>query len=117
MTGPLDPEAMRRSVEDLRYGWVVCCCSEVPGMRLGEHVETLIFNADEEKALFQMFGIAEEAANRWNANVALAQRLGELMPGDTSLVIVTACSEQAAAFECCRFIAEAFEIRVPVWTG
>lgn len=115
MTGPLDAEAMRRAVEDLRFGWVVSCFSEVPGNRMGEPVDTLIFTADEETALFQMFAIAEEAAQRWDANVSLAQRLGELMPGDASLVVVAACSEQAAAFDCCRYVADMVAKRVPVW--
>jgi molybdopterin synthase catalytic subunit len=117
MTGALDPEAMRRSVENLSYSAVVVYCAEVPGTRLGESIETLMFSADEERALFQMFAITEEAANRWDANVAIAQRLGELMPGDSSLVIVAACSDQSAAFDCCRFIAENVAERVPVQVG
>jgi molybdopterin synthase catalytic subunit len=117
MTGALDPEAMRRSVENLTYSAVVVYCAELPGTRSGQPVDTLIFTADEERALFQMFAIAEEAANRWDANVAIAQRLGELMPGDSSLVIVAACSEQARAFECCRFIAANVAETVPVHVG
>ncbi|MFI5384638.1 MAG: molybdenum cofactor biosynthesis protein MoaE [Fimbriimonadales bacterium] len=114
MTGALDPEAMRRSVENLSYGAVASYCAEVPGTRQGAPVDTLIFFADEEQALFQMFAIAEEASKRWDANVALAQRLGELMPGDSSLVIVVACTDRGDAFDCCRYVADQFAARVPV---
>src|SRR5437016_4689667 len=92
MGGPLDAEAMRRSVENLSYAAVVVYCAEIAGTRQGQPVDTLVITADEERALFQMFAITEEAAKRWDANVAVAHRLGEVMPGDTSLVIAAACS-------------------------
>ena len=114
MSGPLDAEAMRRSVENLSYSGVVCYCAEIPGSRQGEQIDTLILSVDEERALFQMFSIAEEASTRWDANVSVAQRLGELMPGDSLLVIVAACAERDQAFDCCRFVADQMAERVPV---
>jgi molybdopterin synthase catalytic subunit len=114
MTGPLDTEALRRSVENLSYGAVVTYCSEVPGTRQGAPVDTLTFTADEEQALLQMFAIAEQASKRWDANVAIAQRLGDLMPGEASLVVATACSDRQDAFDCCRFVCDGFAERVPV---
>lgn len=110
MTGPLDPEAMRRSVENLTFGAVVSSSASVTG------VESVRFLADEERALFQMFAMAEEAARKWDANVSIAQRLGELMPGDTALVIVVACGDRNAAHECCRFLSDRMAGDVPVWT-
>jgi len=115
MTGALDAEAMKRSVENLAYDAVVVYSAQVPGTREGAPVDTLIFNAEEERALFQMFAIAEDAAQKWDANVALAQRLGELIPGDTSLCIAVACVDWEDAFECCRSIAGSIAERVPVW--
>ena len=115
MTGALDAEAMKRSVENLAYDAVVVYSAQVPGTRDGAPVETILFTADEENALFQMFAIAEESAIQWDANVALAQRLGELIPGDTSLCVAVACVDWEDAFECSHSIAAKIAERVPVW--
>ncbi|HVT14184.1 MAG TPA: molybdenum cofactor biosynthesis protein MoaE [Fimbriimonadaceae bacterium] len=109
MTGPLDPEAIRRSVENLGYGSVVTLCAQVSGSQAGH---TVAYSTDEATALQEMFAAAEEAVKRWDANVSLAQRLGDLIPGDISRVVVAACAEQAAAFNCCRFIADRIAERV-----
>lgn len=114
MTGPLDSEAMRRSVENLAYGAITSYVAAVPGTKQGHPVETMTFTADEERALFQMFAIAEEAANRWDANVSVAQRLGELIPGDTSLVIMIAAADREAALDCCRFVSDRIA-EAPIW--
>lgn len=108
MPGPLDPEAIRRSVEDLNLPAVVVYCAEAAGS--GRQT----ISTDEERALFQMFAIAEESANRWKAHVALAQRLGEVMSGDVTLVVAAACDSVDRAFACGRFMAEQVGQRVPV---
>jgi|GEM_PF-4899911 len=115
VTGALDAEAMKRSVENLAYDAVVVYSAQVPGTRDGAPVETMVFNADEEKALFQMFAIAEDSSQRWDANVSVAQRLGELIPGDTSLCIAVACIDWEDAFECSHTIARKIAEAVPVW--
>lgn len=99
MGGPLDVEAMRRSVEDLAHGEVVTYFHEVVG-----GIKT--YQADEERALFAMFAVAEEVAGRWDANITIAQRLGELMPGEVTLVIAVAGDSRERAFAGCRFAAE-----------
>jgi molybdopterin synthase catalytic subunit len=116
MTGPLDAEGMRRSVENLAYGSVASYLAEVPGTKQGQPVEMMRFIADEERALFQMFAIAEEAANRWDANVSVAQRLGDLIPGDTSLIIMVAGADRESALDCCRFVSDRLSNQVPIWS-
>lgn len=115
ITAAPDPDAMRRSVENLAYSEVVSYFSEAPGTRHGQPVDKLVYTADEEKALFQMFAIAEEAAKRWDANVSVTHRLGELIPGDVALAVVAAASTRSAAFDCCKFVSDGVAERAPIW--
>ena len=114
-TEPIDVSTLVDSVKDVRYGGVVTFTGEVRAVTGEMDTSKLIYEAHESMALKQMRLIAEEAAEKWNANVAIAHRIGELEPGAIAVVCVAACAHRAEAFDCCRFLIDRTKDDVPIW--
>ena len=63
----------------------------------------LDYEAYEEMALEQMRGLAAEAVTKFGVrDVALVHRLGRLVVGETSVLVVVASAHRGAAFDACR---------------
>jgi molybdopterin synthase catalytic subunit len=112
---PLDVSTLADSVKDVRYGGVVTFSGEVRSITGDLDTSKLIYEAHKGMALAQMERIAQEAANRWDANVAVAHRIGELLPGDVAVYCVAACAHRAEAFDCCRHLIDRIKEDVPIW--
>jgi molybdopterin synthase catalytic subunit len=76
----------------------------------------LDYEAYREMALEQMRGLAGEAVERFGVrDVALVHRLGRLVVGETSVLIVVASAHRGAAFEACRWLIDTLKTTVPIW--
>jgi molybdopterin synthase catalytic subunit len=111
----IDPEEVRRSVEDEALGGVVLFCGEVRSVTGEIRTERVVYSAYEPMAIQEMVRIAQEAGGRWGARVAMVHRLGELLPGEIAVVTAAACPHRSEAFECCRFLIDQLKRDVPIW--
>jgi molybdopterin synthase catalytic subunit len=76
----------------------------------------LDYEAYREMALGQMRGLAVEAVTRFGVrDVALVHRLGRLMVGETSVLVVVASAHRGAAFDACRWLIDTLKKSVPIW--
>ena len=76
----------------------------------------LDYEAYEEMALKQMQGLAAEAVAKFGVrDVAVVHRLGRLVVGETSVLIVVASAHRGAAFEACRWLIDTLKKTVPIW--
>jgi molybdopterin synthase catalytic subunit len=76
----------------------------------------LDYEAYREMALEKMKGLASEAIERFGVrDVAMVHRLGRLMVGETSVLIVVASAHRGAAFEACRWLIDTLKKTVPIW--
>ena len=76
----------------------------------------LDYEAYREMALEKMRGLADEAVERFGVReVALVHRLGRLMVGETSVLIVVASAHRGAAFDACRWLIDTLKKTVPIW--
>ena len=76
----------------------------------------LDYEAYREMALEQMRGLAKDAVVRFGVrDVALVHRLGRLVVGETSVLIVVASAHRGAAFEACRWCIDTLKKTVPIW--
>ncbi|WP_433966120.1 molybdenum cofactor biosynthesis protein MoaE [Tunturiibacter gelidiferens] len=76
----------------------------------------LDYEAYREIALEKMRGLAGEAVERFGVrDVALVHRLGRLMVGETSVLIVVASAHRGAAFDACRWLIDTLKKTVPIW--
>jgi molybdopterin synthase catalytic subunit len=65
----------------------------------------LDYEAYREMALDQMRGLAAEAVTK----------LGRLVVGETSVVVVVASAHRGAAFDACRWLIDTLKKTVPIW--
>ena len=76
----------------------------------------LDYEAYREMALEQMQRLAGEAVEKFGVrDVATVHRLGRLMVGETSVLIVVASAHRASAFEACRWLIDTLKKTVPIW--
>jgi molybdopterin synthase catalytic subunit len=47
--------------------------------------------------------------------VALVHRLGRLVVGETSVVVVVVSAHRGAAFDACRWLIDTLKMTVPIW--
>ena len=82
----------------------------------GRRTLYLDYEAYEAMALTQMQGLRAEAMARFKVReVAIVHRLGRLLVGETSVLIVVASAHRGAAFEACRFVIDTLKKTVPIW--
>jgi MoaE-MoaD fusion protein len=82
----------------------------------GRETVHLDYEAYEEMALKQMLGLRDEAIAKFGVrDVAIMHRLGRLLVGETSVLIVVASAHRGAAFEACRWVIDTLKKTVPVW--
>ena len=76
----------------------------------------LDYEAYDEMALKQMESLAGQALSQFQIReVALVHRLGRLVIGETSVLIVVAAAHRAAAFDACRWLIDTLKRTVPIW--
>jgi len=76
----------------------------------------LDYEAYEEMALKQMMELRAEAIARFGVReVAIVHRLGRLVVGETSVLIVVSSAHRGAAFEACRWVIDTLKKTVPIW--
>jgi molybdopterin synthase catalytic subunit len=76
----------------------------------------LDYEAYREMALEQMRGLAAEAVTKFGIrDVALVHRLGRLVVGETSVVVVVVSAHRGAAFDACRWLIDTLKKTVPIW--
>jgi molybdopterin synthase catalytic subunit len=76
----------------------------------------LDYEAYREMALSQMKALAAEAVAKFGVrDVAVVHRLGRLLVGETSVLIVVASAHRGAAFDACRWLIDTLKKTVPIW--
>ena len=82
----------------------------------GRRTLYLDYEAYEGMALELMRGLAAEAVAKFGVReVAILHRLGRLVVGETSVLIVVASAHRGAAFEACRWVIDTLKKTVPIW--
>jgi len=76
----------------------------------------LDYEAYEEMASRQITELSEQAIARFGVRgVTLVHRLGRLLVGETSVLIVVASAHRAAAYEASRWLIDTLKKTVPIW--
>jgi molybdopterin synthase catalytic subunit len=82
----------------------------------GRKTIQLEYESYREMALEQMGRLASQAIEKYGVrDVALVHRLGRLMVGETSVLIVVVSAHRGAAFDACRWLIDTLKKTVPIW--
>jgi molybdopterin synthase catalytic subunit len=113
---PIDAAALQLEIKSGGDGAVCVFDGIVRDNTRGRETLHLDYEAYEEMALTQMQELAQQAVAKFGVrDVTLVHRLGRLMVGETSVLIVVASAHRGAAFEACRWLIDTLKKQVPIW--
>jgi molybdopterin synthase catalytic subunit len=113
---PIDPGAIVAGMKARGDGAVCVFDGIVRDNTRGRKTLYLDYEAYREMALEQMRRLAEDAIAKFGVReVAMVHRLGRLMVGETSVLIVVASAHRGAAFDACRWLIDTLKKTVPIW--
>jgi len=114
--GSLDAPGPFEDLSDGSDGAVLIFQGRVRETNEGRAVTGLGYQAYGEMAEKELRAICEEAATRFEVGaITAAHRIGELEPGEASVVIGVAAPHRAACYEASRFVIEEIKARLPIW--
>jgi molybdopterin synthase catalytic subunit len=112
----IDAEGVVRAIKAGADGAVCVFDGIVRDNTRGRRTLHLDYEAYEEMALRQMRLLRSEAIEHFGVReVAIVHRLGRLVVGETSVLIVVASAHRGAAFEACRWVIDTLKKTVPIW--
>ncbi len=101
---------------DTEVGALVTFSGIVRGTENGTAISGLAYEHYAGMAEAQMRLLAEEACARWSLRaVALVHRIGDVPPGESSVIVAAASGHRAEAFEAARHLIDELKARVPIW--
>jgi MoaE-MoaD fusion protein len=113
---PIDGAWLAAEVKQGEDGALVVFDGIVRNNTRGRKTLYLDYEAYEEMALKQMEQLAAEARAQFGVReVRVVHRLGRLMVGETSVLIVVASTHRGQAFEACRWVIDTLKKQVPIW--
>ena len=113
---PIDAETCLREIKAESDGAVCVFDGVVRNNTRGRQTLHLDYEAYEEMALQQMYGLRQEAIKRFGVReVLILHRLGRLTVGETSVFIAVASAHRGAAFDACRWVIDTLKKAVPIW--
>lgn len=113
---PIDGARLAADAKQGEDGAVVVFDGIVRNNTRGRKTLYLDYEAYEEMALKQMEELAVEALAKFGVReVRIVHRLGRLMVGETSVLVVVASAHRGQAFDACRWVIDTLKKQVPVW--
>ncbi len=114
--GPIDVASLEAAVQGRGYGAVVTFVGRARDRSDdGRTVTELEYEVYPEMADAVLQEIAREAAERWDAAVAVTHRHGIVPIGEAAVAIVTAAAHRDEAYQASRQVIEAIKERLPIW--
>ena len=82
-----------------------------------EAVDRLEYEAYEAQVAPRLAALAAEARRRWPAvgRLVMIHRVGELVVGDSAVVVVASSPHRPEAFAAARFCIDALKATIPIW--
>ncbi len=113
---PIDAGEITRAMKAGADGAVCVFDGIVRDNTRGRQTLHLDYEAYEEMALRQLRLLRAEAIEHFGVReVAIVHRLGRLLVGETSILIVVASAHRGAAFDACRWVIDTLKKTVPIW--
>jgi molybdopterin synthase catalytic subunit len=112
----IDAERLAIAAKRGEDGAVVVFDGIVRNNTRGRQTLYLDYEAYEEMAAKQMRELAAEARTRFGVrHVTIVHRLGRLMVGQTSVLVVVASAHRGHAYEASRWLIDTLKKTVPIW--
>ncbi|HWK06013.1 MAG TPA: molybdenum cofactor biosynthesis protein MoaE [Puia sp.] len=112
----LDLVELLRNAHHPGAGAVVLFSGEVRDNNRGRDVACLEYESYGPLASKMIRDILQEAKEKWNLQIVLAQhRIGKVAIGDTAVVVITASAHRSEAYAANRHIIDRIKHEAPIW--
>jgi len=113
---PIDIAGLRRELEAVGAGAVVCFEGRVRDHNDGRAVDGLSYQAYVELAEAEGRRIVDEARDKFAVeHIVCVHRIGDLALGNIAVWAGVSAAHRAAAFDACRYVIDQVKARVPIW--
>jgi len=113
---PIDPDALKRSLEAAQAGACVTFEGWVRNLNEGESVDALEYETHAAIAVSEGETVIAEALERFSVVKAeCVHRVGLLAIGDCAVWVGVSAEHRGAAFDACRYIIDEIKNRLPIW--
>lgn len=113
---PIDYAALTASVSQPGCGGVVLFLGTVREITGDRKTVALEYEAYPPVAEKKLAEIESQAREQWPiGDIAVAHRVGRLLPGEISVAVAVSCPHRQHAFEACQFIIDRIKEIVPIW--
>ena len=104
------------SQHDKTIGALACFVGLVRDINEGSQVGAMTLEHYPGMTEKSLQGIAEQAQSRWPLQgIRIIHRVGELLPSDQIVLVITASRHRHAAFESAEFIMDYLKSQAPFW--
>jgi molybdopterin synthase catalytic subunit len=113
---PLDIVGLLGKSHDPKAGALVLFSGDVRDNNLGKEVSYLEYEAHSSLAAKMIEEILQEAIEKWNLTLAVAQhRIGKVSVAESAVVVITASIHRKEAYLANRHIIDRIKHEVPIW--
>ena len=113
---PIDHAAVTDRVRSTLAGAVCTFLGTVREITGDRRTVALAYEAYAEMAEKKMAELEADARRRWPViELALVHRVGDLEPGEVSVVVAVSCPHRQDSFEACRWLIDTLKEVVPIW--
>jgi molybdopterin synthase catalytic subunit len=115
-SSPIDHAALTERVRANHAGAVCTFLGTVRDLTGDRKTLALRYEAYPEMALKKLAELEAEARARWPIiELALVHRIGDLGPGEVSVVVAVSTPHRHQAFDACRWLIDTLKDVVPIW--
>ena len=113
---PIDHAALTERLRANHAGAVCTFLGTVRDLTGDKTTLALRYEAYPEMALKKLAELETEARRRWPIiELALVHRIGDLGPGEVSVVVAVSTPHRHQAFDACRWLIDTLKEVVPIW--
>jgi len=99
-----------------KAGASVIFCGDIRNHNLGEAVDSIFFEAQEEMANTMIGDILKEANKKWELHESFCvHRVGEVAISETAVIVITGASHRKGAYEANEWILDQVKFNAPIW--
>lgn len=112
----IDVQKVIETASSLAAGAVNVFIGTVRNNANAKNVLRLEYEAYESMAIAEIKMIIDDASHRWPLlGWAVSHRIGTLLPGEVSVVVVVSTPHRADSFEACKYIIDTLKQKAPIW--
>jgi molybdopterin synthase catalytic subunit len=99
-----------------KYGAMTNFIGTMRDYNIGDVVKSMFLEHYPNMTEKYLQQISDTALQRWDIlDTLIVHRVGEILPGDTIVLVATWAGHRAPAFDACRFLIEELKAKAPFW--